>query len=145
MSRTDLWKRALRLVAAGILGYAVIVLLTTLGFVHWLDNADLYRGGHLLQAQGMLVAVVAGLAGGWLAAVIGGARPFLHTLAVLPFLAADTYYVLFVFPRTAPLWFDLAGSLTLAGAALAAGLLVRWWRRSRGAPPQPREARSPEA
>lgn len=48
----------LRALAAGVLGYAVIVALTTLGFVHWLENADLYRGGGALQAKGTLVAVV---------------------------------------------------------------------------------------
>lgn len=131
MSKPAVWKTALRLLAAGVVGYAVIVALTTLGFVHWLDDADLYRGGRLLQLQGMLVALVSGLAGGGVAALIGGRRPFLHTLAVLPFLVADTIYVLFFFPRTAPAWFDLAGSLTLMAATLAAGWLAGRWRHRR--------------
>lgn len=118
------WKALLRWVAAGVLGYAVVVLLTTLGFVGWLGGAELYRGGALLQLQGMLVAVVSGLAGGCAAGWIGGDRPSLHALAVLPFIAADTSYVLFVLPRSAPVWFDLAGSLVLAAAAVAGGWMV---------------------
>jgi hypothetical protein len=115
------WLAVLRAIAAGVLGYAVIVALTTLGFVHWLGDADLYGGGWALQVKGTLVAVVAGLAGGALAAVIGGRRPLLHAAAVLPFLVIDTAYVLFVFPRTAPVWFELVGSLTLMVATVAGG------------------------
>lgn len=119
------WLTFLRAVAAAVLGYAVIVALTTLGFVHWLEGADLYRGGAALQAKGTLVAVVAGLAGGALAGFIGGRRPVLYALAVLPLVVADTVYVLFFFPRTAPLWFELMGSLTLMAATVAGGLAVR--------------------
>lgn len=120
---------AARLVGAAILGYAVIVALTTLGFVTWLDNADLYRGGPLLQIQGAVVAVVSGLVGGAASALIGGRRPLLHAAAVLPLLAADTLYVLLVFPRTAPAWFDLAGGLTLMAATLAGGWAIDRSRR----------------
>lgn len=121
---------------AGVLGYSVIVGLTTVGFVHWLEGADLYRGGWALQAKGTLVAVVAGLAGGALAGLLGGRRPLLHSLAVLPLLVIDTLYVLFVFPRTTPAWFELAGSLTLMAATVAGGWVVGALRR-RGAAPSP--------
>lgn len=132
MSKPATWKAALRLLAAGVAGYAVIVLLTSLGFNGWLGGADLYRGGRLLQLQGTLVAVVSGLTGGLVAALIGGRRPVLHALAVLPLLVGDTLYVLFVFPRTAPAWFDLAGSLVLMATTVAAGLLVGRWQRRKG-------------
>lgn len=89
------WVPVVRAVAAALLGYAAIVVLTTLGFVHWLGGADLYRGGGALQAKGALVAVVAGLAGGALAGAIGGRRPLLHAASGLPFLGLDTVYVLF--------------------------------------------------
>ncbi len=121
----------LRLLAAAVLGYAVVVALTTLGFVHWLAGADLYRGGAALQAKGTLVAVVAGLAGGAVAGLVGGRRPRLHALAVLPLLVVDTLYVLFVFPRTTPAWFELAGALTLMAATVAGGWLVAAVRRRR--------------
>lgn len=118
------WKRGARLVAAGLLGYGLIVVLTIAGFNGWLGAADLHRGGPLLQAQGTLVALVAGLAGGALAGVIGRHRPLFHALAVLPLLIADTTYVLLFFAGTAPWWFDLAGSLVLMGATVAGGALV---------------------
>lgn len=125
MNLSHPWLTLLRAVAAAVLGYAVIVALTTLGFVHWLEGADLYRGGAALQAKGTLVAVVAGLTGGALAGFVGGRRPVLHASAVLPLLVVDTVYVLFFFPRTAPLWFELMGSLTLMAATVAGGLAVR--------------------
>lgn len=120
----------LRLVAAGLLGYALIVLLTTLGFVGWLDDASLYQGDWVLKAKGMLVALVAGLAGGTLAGLIGRQQPFLHALAVLPLLVIDTIYVLFFFPRTDPIWFDLGGSLGLIAATLVGGWRVAMRSRS---------------
>ena len=125
------WKKAIRLIVAGILGYALIVLLTTLGFVGWLDNANIYRGDWILKVKGMLVALVAGLAGGSLAAWIGGPRPFLHVLAVLPLLIVDTTYVLFFFPRADPIGFDLAGGLALMASTIAGGALLAAWRRRR--------------
>lgn len=118
------WAAILRAAVAAVLGYAVIVALTTLGFVVWLDDADLYRGDWLLKAQGILVAVIAGLAGGSLAALVGRRRPLLHAAAVLPFLVIDTAYVLFYFPRTTPAWFELAGGLTLMAATVAGGWLA---------------------
>lgn len=124
MRKSSTWVGILRAVVAGVLGYAVIVALTTLGFVEWLDDADLYRGGWALQAKGTLVAVVAGLAGGALAGLVGGRRPLLHSFAVLPLLVIDTLYVLFVFPRTTPAWFELGGSLTLMAATVAGGFVV---------------------
>ena len=122
----------LRLVVAGVLGYALIVALTTLGFVGWLDNANLYRGDWLLKLKGMCVALVSGLAGGSLAALVGGLRPVQHALAVIPLLFYDTTYVLFFWPRSDPIWFDLGGGLGLIAATLAGGMLVATLR-SRGA------------
>lgn len=121
MTRSIPWAAISRAVAAAVLGYAAIVALTTLGFVEWLDNANLYLGGWLLAAQGVVVAVVSGLAGGTLAGLVGGRRPLLHALAVLPFLVADTLYVLFFLPRTTPAWFELAGGLILMAATVAGG------------------------
>lgn len=132
------WRRLLRLLAAGILGYALIVLLTTWGFTGWLDDANLYRGDALLKAKGLLVALVAGLAGGALAAWVGGRQPLRHALAVLPLLVADTTYVLFFFPRQDPIWFDLAGGLGLMAATVGGGLVIALARRRRAGPAAPR-------
>ncbi|MGH7341177.1 MAG: hypothetical protein ACREKH_11855, partial [Candidatus Rokuibacteriota bacterium] len=54
----------------------------------------------------------------------GGRRPVQHALAVLPLLVLDTVYVLFFWPRSDPIWFDLGGSLGLIGATMAGGLVV---------------------
>ena len=127
------WKTILRFIAAGVFGYAVVTTLTSLGFNVWLDGADLYRGGPILQIQGTLVALVSGLAGGAIAGSVGRIgrsepddrpRPVLHALAVLPLLIVDTAYVLFVFEGTAPWWFDLGGSLVLITATVAGGWLA---------------------
>jgi hypothetical protein len=117
------WKTSIRAALAAVAGYAAIVLLTTLGFNVWLGGANLYDGGPRLQAQGALVAVVSGLAGGALAAAIGRRRPLVHAAAVLIFLLADSAYVLFVLPLRAPWWFEAAGSLTLMASTLLGGWL----------------------
>lgn len=129
MIRSDSWKQGLRLVAAGVLGYGLIAALTSAGFNLWLGGADLFGGGPLLQLQGTLVAVVAGLAGGMLAGWIGGRRPILHALAVLPLLIIDTIYVLFFFDGTAPLWFDLVGGLVLMASTVAGAAMLDTRRR----------------
>ena len=56
-------------------GYGVIVLLTSLGFNGVLGGRPLYGGSPLiLFAAGMLVAVIAGLVGGYTAGLIGPGR-----------------------------------------------------------------------
>jgi nitrate/nitrite transporter NarK len=130
MSRSAIWKKAARLLVAGFLGYSLIAVLTTVGFEGWLKGADLFRGGPALLARGMLVSLVAGVAGGALAGLIGGRRPLLHVFAVLPFLMADSIYVLFFFDRTTPFWFELLGSLGLMTFTVMGGALI-WLLRSR--------------
>ena len=51
-------------------GYGVIVILTSLGFNGVLGGQPLYGGSPLILAAGMLVAVIAGLAGGYTAGLI---------------------------------------------------------------------------
>jgi hypothetical protein len=119
-----------RALAAIVLGYGLIVLLTIAGFNVWLGGANLFRGGLLLMAKGMLVALVAGLAGGYVAGLIGGARPMLHASLVLIPLLADSIYVFFFFPRETPLWFEIIGSAGLMLSTLAGGALRAWQNRS---------------
>lgn len=119
-----------RAIAAIVAGYGLIVVLTTAGFNGWLEGANLFRGGLLLMAKGMLVALVAGLAGGYVAGWIGGMRPLLHASLVLLPLLADSIYVFFFFPRETPLWFEVMGSLGLMLATLGGGELRAWQIRS---------------
>lgn len=138
MTLRDSWKPILRLVVAGTLGYALIVVLTTVGF-GWLKGAGSYGGDWRLMAQGGAIALVSGLAGGALAGLLGGRLPLRHALAVLPWLLVDSTYVLFFFPRRDPLWFDLLGSLGLMAATIAGGVLVGVARRRSGGMWRPQE------
>jgi hypothetical protein len=107
-----------------LVGYGVIVLLTSLGFNGVLGGRALYGGSPLILAAGMLVAVIAGLVGGYIAGLIGPSRGLLNACLVLVPLTADTIYVLFFFKRsTAPLWFDALAAATLIICTVGGGLL----------------------
>jgi len=108
-------------------GYAVIAVLTSLGFAP-LGGIVHVDADARIQALGALVAVGAGLFGGASAALIAGSKPVLHASAVLVFLMIDTAVVLSR-PSADPLWFDLAGSATLMLSTLAGGILVKMARR----------------
>ena len=81
-------------------GYGVIVLLTSLGFNGVLGGRSLYGGSPLILAAGMLVAVVAGLIGGYTAGSIGPGRGLFNASLVLVPLIGDTIFVLFFFKRS---------------------------------------------
>lgn len=105
-----------------VIGYAIIVVITTIGFEY--VGQRLYGAPPSMLVKGALVAIFAGLAGGFAAGWIGAKRGLVNAAPVLIFLAIDTTYVLFFFrPRRAPLWFDLMGSLTLMVCVLAGGWL----------------------
>jgi hypothetical protein len=124
-----------RSAAAMIVGYAVIVLLTSLGFNGILGGRQLYGGPPLILAAGMLVAVIAGVVGGYVAGLIGPSRGLFNAFLVLVPLTADTIFVLYFFRRgTSPFWFDALASATLMGCTLRGGLLrerVRYAVRKR--------------
>ena len=119
-----------RAVAAIVAGYAVIVALTTAGFNGWLKGANLYLGGPTMMLKGMSVALIAGLVGGYIAALIGGRRPILHSALVLLPLSADSFYVFFIFSRETPLWFEVLGSASLMAATVVGGLVRNFQRRT---------------
>jgi hypothetical protein len=93
-------------------GYGVIVLLTSLGFNGVLGGRPLYGGSPLILAAGMLVAVIAGLVGGYTAGLIGPGRGLFNaSLVLVPLI--DAIFVLFFFKRsTAPFWFDALAATT---------------------------------
>jgi hypothetical protein len=116
--------RIIRGAAAMIVGYGVIVVLTSLGFNGVLGGRPLYGESLGILAAGMLVAVIAGLAGGYTAGFIGPARGLLNASLVLIPLVGDTIFVLFFFKRSsAPFWFDAFAAATLMVCTLAGGLL----------------------
>lgn len=115
--------RVLRSIAALIVGYAVIVILTTYGFRFALDGQKIYGSGAFVMLKGTLVTLIAGMAGGYVAGLIGSLRPTASAvLVLLPLITESTY--LLVFRRLdAPLWFEIIGVLTLLGATLVGGML----------------------
>ena len=116
--------KIMRGVAAMIVGYGVIVALTSLGFNGVLGGRPLYGGQPLILAAGMLVSVIAGLAGGYTAGLIGPSRGLLNASLVLVPLIGDTIYVLFFFKRsTAPFWFDAVAAATLMIFTVGGGFL----------------------
>jgi hypothetical protein len=121
------WKLIIPIVrglAAMIIGYAVIVLLTSVGFNGVLSGRPLYGGSLFDLVAGMMVAIISGLAGGCVAGFIGAGRGILNAALVLVPLTGDTIYVLFFFKKsTAPLWFDALASATLMACTVLGGIL----------------------
>jgi hypothetical protein len=119
-------KRVLRAFAAMIIGYGVIVALTSLGFNVVLGGRSIYGGSMLVLISGMLVAVISGLAGGYIAGLIGPMRGLMNAMLVLIPLAVDTVFVLFFYGRSnAPFWFDTMASATLMICTLGGGFASR--------------------
>jgi len=125
----------LRTGAGVLLGYAVIVVCTTIGFKP-LGGIVHLHAPLPVQAAGALVAIVSGLLGGATAALVAGRHPVRHAAAVLIFLAIDTAVVLSR-ADTDPAWFELSGSATLMLATVSGGVLYRLATRRHRLPRQP--------
>jgi hypothetical protein len=115
--------RIVRGFAAMIIGYAVVVALTSLGFNVVLGGRTLYGGPVFDSVAGMIVAIISGLIGGCIAGFVGPTRGTLNAALVLVPLTVDTTFVLFFSNSTTPLWFDALGSATLMGSTALGGLL----------------------
>jgi hypothetical protein len=111
--------RVLRSAGAVVLGYAVIVVCTSVGFGQ-LGGIVHLNAPPRIQAAAAFVAVGSGLLGGLIAALIAGSHPIRHATAVLLFLCIDTGVVL-VRGSADPLWFDLMGAATLMLATVCGG------------------------
>lgn len=110
----------LRSVVSVVLGYAVIVLCTVVGF-RPLGGIIHLHAPLRIQAAGALVAIISGLLGGLTAAFIAGRYPVRHAAAVLIILCIDTGVVLSRGSPDPP-WFDLAGAATLMLATVCGGV-----------------------
>ena len=107
-----------------MVGYAVVVLLTSVGFNGLLGGRALYGGSLFDLVAGMMVAIISGLVGGCIAGFIGPGRGILNAALVLVPLTGDTIYVLFFFKKsTAPFWFDALASATLMACTVLGGIL----------------------
>ena len=124
--------QVLRSTVAVALGYAVIVVCTSVGFgqLGGIIHAD---APVRIQATATLVAVASGLLGGTTAALIAGSHPIRHAAAVLLFLCIDTGVVLSR-GSADPLWFDLMGAATLMLATVCGGALYAFFSKRLGRP-----------
>jgi hypothetical protein len=123
-------KHVLRALAAMIIGYGVIVVLTSFGFNVVLGGRPIYGSSPVVMVSGMVVAVISGLVGGYIAGLIGPMGGLLNAMLVLIPLAADTVFVLFFYKKSsAPFWFDAMASATLMICTLGGGLLSGRIRR----------------
>src|SRR5215475_12297492 len=113
--------RVFRSIAAPIVGYAAIALGTTLAF-RLAHGINLHSPPSNL-VFGTLGILASGIAGGFLAATIGGKKPLAHAASVLIFLAIDSTTVLFFRHRREPLWFGLMSALGLMAATVAGGFI----------------------
>jgi hypothetical protein len=116
-------------------GYAVIVVGTTLTFETLLEGVSYQTSSRTELALASAGAFLSGLAGGFAAAWLAGRRPVLHAAGVLVWLTFDTTWVITSGVSKDPIWFDLAGSLTLMVSAVCGGFLQRALQRSPGAAP----------
>lgn len=123
--------RALRSVAAVLAGYAVIVAGTTLAFESLLGGIGYSKSSRTVLAIASVAAFVVGFCGGFVSAWVGGRPRLLHAAGLLIPLAIDTTFVVTSGVSSDPLWYDLAGSLTLVVAALAGGYVCELVARRR--------------
>ena len=127
--------RALRSVAAVLAGYAVIVVGTTLAFETLLGGIGYYKSSRTVLAIASVAAFFVGFCGGFVSAWVGGRPRLLHAAGLLLPLAIDTTFVVTSGVSSDPLWYDLAGSLTLVVAALLGGYACERIARRRVALP----------
>ena len=115
--------RVLRSIAAVFAGYVVIVICTTVAFEYMLGGIGYYKSSAGVLAVATGAAIVSGLAGGFVAAWIGGKSHILHGSAVVIPLILDTTYVITSGISHDPVWYDLVGGITLMIAAILGGIL----------------------
>jgi len=125
------WTTILRGIAAMLVGYAIIVLITSYGFEAIHGKGSLWGSSGFVLLEGTFVAIIAGLAGGLFAGWIGAGRGLINAALVLLPLTVDTIYVLFFFGGAAPWWFDAIGSGTLMACTLLGGWVRDQFRPKR--------------
>lgn len=124
--------RGVRSVASVVLGYALIVVLTTLAFTTWLGGVSFRHSSGAVLALAALAAVAAGVAGGYAAAVAAGRAPVLHAAGVVCLLIAETTLLMTRRKGEDPLWYSLMAAGTLMAACLVGGWLEARRRRPSG-------------
>ena len=124
MARSFTALRLLGRVGAGLVGFVVVEVATTVGFtpLGGIIQVTMPLRIHVLAT---LVAILAGLLGGAAATLAGGGVSLLPVGITAGIIAVESTDII-VFHRGAnPVWFEFFGAATLFGATVAGGFLVR--------------------
>jgi hypothetical protein len=114
--------KALRSVAAIVIGYAVMIAGAWLGQESVFPGTEYGKSPILeLLTVGVLTATLAGT-GGAVTAVLAPSRPFLHLLPMAVLISIETISLYVTGRVRGPLWFEL-----LAGTSLIAGTVIGAW------------------
>ena len=112
-----------------VAGYALVVILTTLGFRGFPGGRVPANPGFGVMALATIIAVTAGFVGGYAAASVARLRPLFSASLVAVPLAIESVVLLTMRTPPAELWFDFFGALTLIGSTIAGGLARECWLR----------------
>jgi len=116
--------RLLRRIGAGLAGFVVVEVATTIGFtpLGGIIQVTMPLRTHVLAT---LVAIVAGLLGGSAAMLAGGGVSLLPVGITAGIIAVESTYIIAYQRGANPVWFEFFGAATLFGATVAGGFLVR--------------------
>ena len=129
MSRT--FFAALRCLGAGLVGFVAISLGTALVLEVWFPNVTFHGSSITVLVVSGLANFVVGIAGGAVAAALGGRWPLASAAVIGGFVTLDTIAILRSNRFNDPAWFTLLAGVGLLTAALLGGWLVRRYREGR--------------
>lgn len=124
MARNLAWLRVLWRIGAGLVGFVVIEVATTVGFTP-LGGIIMVTAPLRIHILATLVAIVSGLLGGMAASLSGGGVSLLPLCVTAGIIAAESTFIIAYHRGANPVWFEFFGAATLLGATIAGGLLVR--------------------
>jgi hypothetical protein len=115
--------RIARAVAGFLLGYALVVLITTVGFGLLHPYKPYHRAGLLVAIAATAVAVVAGLGGGAAGRWVGGHR-LAGALIAVPLIVESTWLLFFRQVEHGAFAFEAVGAVVLIGSTVAGALMT---------------------
>lgn len=103
-------------------GYAVVVLITTVGFGALDDHRPYHKAGPAILAAAVGVAVSAGFLGGALGTILSGRR-WVGAAIALPLIVESTWLIFIrAHPADFSMWFEIVGASTLIACTIAGGV-----------------------
>ncbi|MDX1502688.1 MAG: hypothetical protein R3325_10035 [Thermoanaerobaculia bacterium] len=115
----------LRWLAAGLVGFLVISLGTTLVLEVWFDGVTFHTSSPTVLVVSGVANFLVGIAGGVVAALLGGRRPLVSAAVIGGWVTLDTINILRSDRFDDPAWFTLLAGVGLVTAALVGGWAVR--------------------